>query len=202
MLLNGTSRGNRSDRALPLDLRLQAIASRIPTTKIDEVWVFPPLPDREIACEFVVLVCFDGAEERRRILTAHVDAEFPDPDSDELRWVQRIREQGTAPQRWLSDMPDRLLGRLADAGTPEIIEVGGTPEAWAEVVTRFSSNGNGNGHGGDNGTGNGEAPGRGVALGTAQVDSAIKREISFNTIVETESFVFEDGSDGSNPDLE
>ncbi|NIR42911.1 MAG: hypothetical protein GWN51_02175, partial [Gemmatimonadetes bacterium] len=49
--------------------------------------------------------------ERRRILTAQVDAEFTDPEGDELRWVQRVREQGTAPRRWLSDIPDRLLGR-------------------------------------------------------------------------------------------
>ncbi|NIR46001.1 MAG: hypothetical protein GWN99_16365 [Gemmatimonadetes bacterium] len=194
MLLKGMNRGSRSDRALPLDARLQAIASRIPTAKIDELWVFPPLPNREITSEFVVLVCFDGDEERRRILTAQMDAEFTDPDSDEVRWVQRVREQGTAPQRWLSDIPDRLLGRLADAGTPEIIEVGGAPEAWAEAVARFAD---GNGRGNGNGGGNGNGVKRGVALGTAQVDSALKREISFSTIIE--SSVFDDAPDHQQP---
>lgn len=184
MLLKQLSGQSRPDRSLPLDLRLQAIADNIPAASIDELWVFPPLPNRDVACEFVILVCFDGGEDRRRILTSHVDAEFADPESDEFEWVQRVREQGTAPQSLVSDIPDRLLGRLAEAGTPEIISVGGQAEAWEDALTRLAK-----------GVGNGNRSSAGVALGTAQVDSALKREISFSTVIESPSF--EHGSSGS-----
>ena len=191
MLLKRMSGQTRPDRALPLDLRLLAIADSIPAASIDELWVFPPLPDRDIACEFLVLVCFDGGQDRRRILTSHVDAEFADPESEEFELVQRVREQGTAPQRYISDIPDRLLGRLAEAGTPEVIEVGGRAEAWEAALAQLAD-GNGNGKG------NGNGAGLGVALGVAHVDSALKREISFVTIIESPSF--ESGPDGLYPE--
>ena len=187
MLLKGMSGQSRADRALPLDLRLRAIADRIPASSIDELWVFPPLPDREIACEFVVLICYDGGEDRRRILTVHVDARLPDPQSDEFEWVQYIREQGTAPQKWVADIPDRLLGRLAEAGVPEIIEVGGRPEAWQEVLERFgAADGDGAGNGSE------------LARGTPQVDIRVKPEISFSTVIE--SSCYGNGSDEADPE--
>ena len=191
MLLKRMSGQTRPDRALPLDLRLLAIADSIPAASIDELWVFPPLPDRDIACEFVVLVCFDGGQDRRRILTSHVDAEFADPESEEFELVQRVREQGTAPQRYISDIPDRLLCRLAEAGTPEVIEVGGRAEAWEAALAQLAD-------GSGNGNGNGNGAGLGVALGVAHVDSALKREISFVTIIESPSF--ESGPDGLYPE--
>lgn len=187
MLLKRMSGQTRPDRALPLDLRLLAIADSIPAASIDELWVFPPLPDRDIACEFVVLVCFDGGQDRRRILTSHVDAEFADPESEEFELVQRVREQGTAPQRYISDIPDRLLGRLAEAGTPEVIEVGGRAEAWEAALAQLAD-----------GNGNGKGNGNGAGLGVAHVDSALKREISFVTIIESPSF--ESGPDGLYPE--
>ncbi|MGD2154315.1 MAG: hypothetical protein PVG79_13675, partial [Gemmatimonadales bacterium] len=148
MLLKGVRGPARPDRVLPLGLRLRAIADKIPASNIDELWVFPPLPNRDLACEFIVLVCYDGGESRRRILTAHVDARFKDAESDEYEWVQRIREQGTTPQRWVAALPDRLLQRLADAGVPEVVRVGGQSEAWEEAVERLSDgNGSGNGSG-------------------------------------------------------
>ena len=177
MLQKRISGPSRPDRALPLDLRLQAISDNIPAAAIDELWVFPPLPDRDVACEFVILVCYDGGGDRRRILTSHVDAEFADPASDEFEWVQRVREQGTAPRSLVSDIPDRLLGRLAEAGTPQVIEVGGQMKAWEEALTRLA-----------NGNGNGNGAGSKIALGTAQIDVALKREVSFSTIIESPSF--------------
>jgi hypothetical protein len=172
MLLNGMRGRSRPDRALPLDLRLRAIADNVPTSNIDQLWVFPPLPNREVACEFLVLVCYDGGPDRRRILTAHVDAQFRDPESDQLEWVQRLREHGAAPQRWVAGIPDRLLQRLADAGVPEVIDVGGRPRVWEEAITRFAK---------DNGNGDGaELPGEGLG-----VDTRAQRIITFSTIIET-----------------
>ncbi len=179
MLLNRVVGSSRPDRALPLDLRLQAIADNIPTSTIDELWVFPPLPDRDSACEFLVLVCYDGGAERRRIVTAHVDAQPSDGGGEEYEWVQRLREHGTAPHQWVAGMPERLLQRLSEAGIPEVIEVGGQDEAWREAVERFANghgNGNGNGHGHGNGNGNSAA---------YHVDSRHLKAIAFSTINET-----------------
>lgn len=174
MLLNRVNGSSRPERALPIDRRLQAIADNIPTSLIDELWVFPPLPDREFASEFIVLVCFDGGDERRRILTAHVDAQRADPASEELQWVQRLREQGTAPHQWVTGMPERLLQRLTEAGIPEVVEVGGRTDLWEEAVERFARR---------NGNGNSNAI---SALGVpTRVDSQVQPAITFSTINET-----------------
>lgn len=174
MLLKGMSGSSKPERALPLDLRLQAIADNVPTSTIDEVWVFPPLPDRDIACEFLVLLCYDGGPDRRRVLTSHVDARRADPEAEEFEWVQRLREHGTAPHEWVSGMPDRLLHRLADAGTPEVIEVCGQAEVWDDVVKRMGErNGNGNGHG------------DAFLAESALIDSQATSRITFSTINET-----------------
>lgn len=181
MFLRGLSGSGRPDRALPLDLRLRAIADSIPASSIDELWVFPPLPSRDVACEFVVLLCYDGAEDRRRILTSHVDARPVDPEGDELEWVQRLREHGTAPHGWAAEIPDRLLQRLSDAGVPEVIEVGGESQKWEEAIARFA-NGHGNGARAPNGNGTGTASALGNGFGI--VDSRVIREISFRTVIE------------------
>ncbi len=177
MLLKGVRGPTRPDRVLPLDLRLRAIADNIPASNIDELWVFPPLPNRDLACEFIVLVCFDGGEDRRRILTSHVDAQFKDPESDEFEWVQRIREQGTTPHRWVADIPDRLLHRLADAGVPEVLQVGGESQAWEAAIERLT---NGNGSGNGSGNGNGADRDRSALL----IDSRVLPEVTFSTIIE------------------
>jgi hypothetical protein len=169
---------SRPDRALPLNLRLQAIADSIPTTIIDELWVFPPLPDRDGACEFLVLVCYDGGEDRRRIVTAHVDAQRSEGGGEDVEWVQRLREHGTAPHQVVAGMPERLLQRLSEAGIPEVIEVAGQEEAWSSAIEQFA-NGKGNGQANGNGDGN-------VSVGAAfPVDSRPVQAITFSTINET-----------------
>lgn len=170
MLLSRMGGSSRPDQVLPLNLRLQAIADNIPTAIIDELWVFPPLPDRDAACEFLVLVCYNGGDDRRRIVTVQVDAQRSENGGEEFEWVQRLREHGTAPHQWVAGMPERLLQRLSEAGIPEVIEVAGREEAWAGAIERFS-----------NGNGNGDA-GIGVAF---SVDSEHTPAITFSTINET-----------------
>ncbi len=182
MLVNGITGLSKPDRVLPLGLRLQAIADSVPTSLIDELWVFPPLPNRELACEFLVLICYDGGPERRRILTSHVDAHRADPDSEDFQWVQKLREHGTAPHDWVAGVPDRLLERLSEAGIPEVIEVGGLSEAWEQAVQRFS-NGNGNGNGNDQ-----------AVKGPNHIDNRLATVITFSTINETETAVSGDGA--------
>ncbi len=176
MLLNGTKSSSRPERAVPIDLRLRAIAENVPASDIDEVWVFPPLPNRDFACEFIVLLCYDGGEDRRRIVTSHVDAQFRDPESEEFEWVQRVREHGTAPQRWIAEMPDRLLGRLAESGTPAVFRVGGRDDALEETFQACAKSGNGNGNG------NGHSvldPNSAIGI-----DSRAEPVVTFSTIIE------------------
>ncbi|UCF20354.1 MAG: hypothetical protein JSU87_02805 [Gemmatimonadota bacterium] len=174
MLQKGVNGSSNADRALPLDLRLRAIAENVPASSVEEVWVFPPLPDRSIASEFIVLVCYNGGDDRRRILTCHVDAQLGESEGDELRWVQRVREQGTAPHSWVTGMPDRLLKRLSDAGVPEIVEIGGRSQAWEEAVARFAG-------------GAAEGAASGLAGGVPNVDIRVQPEISFSTVIELPS---------------
>lgn len=178
VLLNRVSGSSRPDRALPLNLRLQAIAENIPTEIIDELWVFPPLPDRDAACEFLVLVCYDGGEDRRRIVTAHVDAQRTESGGEDFEWIQRLREHGTAPHQWVAGMPERLLQRLSEAGIPEVIEVAGREDAWSGAVQRFAQS---NGNGQTNGNGNGSAE----ITAVFSVDSKCLQAITFSTINET-----------------
>ncbi len=98
-----------------------------------------------------------------------MDARRPNPEVDEFEWVQRLREHGTAPQSWVTGMPDRLLQRLSEAGVPEVIEVGGHQEAWREAIARFA-----------NGHGNGDVNGRGNGL----EQRGVTPEIVFSTIYE------------------
>ncbi len=146
-LLQGVDARRPPERDLPLEARLRAIADELSPTSIDELWVFPPLPSRDAGSEFILVTSFDGPE-RRRVLTAHVEPEFKDETSDEFTWVQRLRELGAVPQNWLESLPDGLLRRLAEAGIPQVLEIGGQLEAWEEAVTSIAS---ANGHGNSSG---------------------------------------------------
>jgi hypothetical protein len=170
-LLQGVDSRRSPDRDLPLAARLRALAEHHPPTSIDELWVFPPLQNRGAAGEFILVTSFEvlGAG-RRRVVTAHVEPEFKDEDGVEFVWVQRIVEVGAVRQEWLEALPDSLLGRFAEAGVPEVLEIGGRAEAWEEALTRFANeNGNGHQNGSAPPSGNGAAADSGHAA--VRVDS-------------------------------
>lgn len=56
--------------------------------------------------------------------------------------------------------------RSGTAGVPEVIDVGGRPEVWAEAIARFA-----------NGSGDGDG-------GPLLVDSRVQPQVTFNTIIE------------------
>ncbi len=150
-LLQGVDARRAPEQDLSLQARLEALAERVHPSNIDELWVFPPLPNRETASEFILVTGFEaGSDGHRHVITAHVEAEFVDEEGTEFCWVQRIEEVGPVPCEWLRSLPDSLLGRLAEAGVPEVVEIGGKLEAWEAVVSRFGGKveaGNGNGSG-------------------------------------------------------
>lgn len=159
--LNGNS---RPERSLPLDARLRAIGDHISPTQIAELWVFPPLPDRDATSEFLLLACYDGTD-RRRIVTAQLEARLADPEDEEYDWVLRLEEHGAAPEGWVAGIPDRLLRRLSEAGVPEVVEIGGQPERWADAIQRFAD-----------GDGASAAPGHGY------IDSVPAAKVVSNTL--------------------
>lgn len=163
-LLQGVESRRPAGRDLPLADRLRAIAEELPPTSIDELWVFPPLPSRDTGSEFILLTSFDGPT-RRRVITAHMEAAFEDEDGTEFVWVQRVHELGVVPQDWLESLPDGLLRRLAEAGVPHVVEVGGRLEVWAEALDHYAN-------GVEDGNGAGIRPH--LTNGTGHVDSPAK----------------------------
>jgi hypothetical protein len=87
--------------------------------------------------------------------------------------------QGTAPQRWVAAIPDRLLQRLAEAGVPEVVQVGGSSDVWEEAVERLA-NGNGSGNG------SGNRSGAGLEHSALLIDSSVLPEVTFSTIIEAD----------------
>lgn len=173
-------RRSNGDAVLPLDARLREIGDRLPPSQIDEIWIFPPLPDREFASEFIVLSCFE-APGRRRIVTAHVEAESEGSEEVPATWVQRLREHGVAPENWVPGIPDRLLERLSDAGVPRVFEIGGEPGRWTEALGELLGNGAANGA--VNGLGNGN--GNGAETAPGNVDSTASTKVTSRTPVES-----------------
>jgi hypothetical protein len=159
--------GRNGEPALPLDVRLRAIGERIEISEIDELWVFPPLPDRDGAAEFIVLSCYDGPG-RRRVVTAHVEPQRDEQAAEEpeITWVQRLHEHGAAPEDWVSGIPDRLLQRLSEAGVPRVVEIGGQPERWVEAIDGLTG---GNGAHGNATAADGRAPNRVDSAGPAGI---------------------------------
>jgi hypothetical protein len=141
---------NRVNRRLkpPLDLdaRLRAVQQELGGA-VDQVWVFTPLAHQDPACEFVLLSCFDGAPDRRRVVVARLCLEPLDEEGHDVRWVQRLEVQGTAPRDVVPRLADRLSRRVGQATTPVVVEIAGAPERWQEFLRALAGNGaNANGH--------------------------------------------------------
>lgn len=137
----------KPDRRLrpTLDLggRLKAAGDELGASAVDEVWIFPPLPNQEPPTEFVMLSCFDGAPERRRVVVARLTLEPLDEEGDEVRWVQKLEEHGTAPQDVIPRLAERLLRRAGDSNAPLVAEIRGAPERWSDFLGHVTNGTNG-----------------------------------------------------------
>lgn len=142
---------------MELDARLRAVHEELGAAVVDRVWVFSPLSHQDPAAEFVLLSCFDGAPERRRVIVARLILEPLDEEGHEVRWVQKLEAYGTAPRDVVPRMAERLSRRAGDPSAPRVAEIGGSADRW-EAFLRELANGRGNaaypnGDGGGNGRG-------------------------------------------------
>lgn len=145
---------NRVNRRLKppmeLDVRLRAVHEELGATAVDQVWVFTPLPHQDPASEFVLLSCYDGAPDRRRVVVARLCLEALDEEGHDVRWIQRLEVHGTAPRDAIPRLAERLSRRAGDPTTPVVAEIGGLPDRWEAFLRdllRAEANGNGNANG-------------------------------------------------------
>lgn len=147
---------------LELDARLRAVHEELGAA-VDQVWVFTPLAHQDPASEFVLLSCYDGAPDRRRVVVARLCLEPLDEEGHEVRWVQRLEVQGTAPRDVVPRLVERLSRRVGEPTTPVVAEIAGAPERWEKFLTEIAGHAaNGNGQGA-NGHRNGHTNGNGAS---------------------------------------
>ncbi|MGH7545553.1 MAG: hypothetical protein ACREKI_05155 [Gemmatimonadota bacterium] len=142
---------NRVNRRLKppmeLDARLRAVLAELGATAVDQVWIFTALPHQDPASEFVLLSCYDGAADRRRVVVARLCLEPLADDAHEVRWVQRLEAHGTAPRDAIPRLAERLSRRAGDPTAPVVGEIGGVPDRWeAFLRDLLRTEPNGNGH--------------------------------------------------------
>lgn len=125
---------------LDLDARLRAVHDELGPA-VDRVWVFTPLAHQDPASEFVLLSCFDGAPDRRRVVVARLCLEPVDEEGHEVRWVQRLEVHGTAPCDVVPRLAERLLRRVGEPATPVVAEIAGAPERWEAFLRELAGNG-------------------------------------------------------------
>lgn len=136
---------------MELDARLRAVHAELGAAAVDQVWVFTSLPHQDPASEFVLLSCYDGAPDRRRVVVARLCLESLDDEGHEVRWIQRLEAHGTAPRDAIPRLAERLSRRAGDPAAPVVGAIGGDPDRWEAFVRdllRAESNGNGHGNGG------------------------------------------------------
>lgn len=111
---------------------LRSVVDRISVAEIDRVWVFPPLTSGRRERGLVVVACYDGDGESRRIVTVAYAGELTSAGvSVETTHV----EEGIAP----SDRLDRVIAGVVsrsemELGGPRDVEVGGDPRAMEDLV--------------------------------------------------------------------
>lgn len=141
--------------------RLRELEEEVPPTEIGELWVFPPLEEREGSREFVLFTRY-GDNGTRRLYSARVPPsdgeggrELPGPlghtreperemanrengDGQAEAEVpeQRITEHGAMPVGRLPGLVQRFRRRLDDGGAPVHLEIGGERARWVEAVGR------------------------------------------------------------------
>lgn len=116
---------------------LHAIPSRNPIEAIDRIWIFPPRhhQTRESGLFVLALIPYTPAAEGVRTLcTIRYHCET---DKGRMRRSETITEEGSAPAERIDKVIAGVLRRDAEPGEPWLLEVGGSPERWAEIVANL-----------------------------------------------------------------
>ncbi len=103
------------------------VASRVAPPVIEEIWIFPPLPDLEESSEFVV---FTRREEdgRLRLYTARPRARAADPDAEE------VTAHGAVPPDRVPRLLARFQRRVGTEHEPVHVALGGSERRWRALV--------------------------------------------------------------------
>ncbi len=113
---------------------LQKMARRLGDSKIDRLWVFPPLINGRRERGLVAASCFaeDGA---RRLYTAPY---FAERTGTSLTVEGGITEEGQAPSDRLPRVMQGVVRRSEiELGEPRTVEIGGDPEKLRALLDEF-----------------------------------------------------------------
>lgn len=138
--------------------RLRAVGRAVAPEEIGELWIFPPLSERESSAEFL-LFTRRLEEGRRRVYSARAaaradggpeDGRGPGGDGTGARVRgdggaedaaprnggpgQRITEHGSVPSGRVHRLVDRFRRRLEDGGEPLHVVIEGRRERWSSLL--------------------------------------------------------------------
>lgn len=117
---------------------LHAIPSRTPIEAIDRIWIFPPRHHQTRESGLFVLATnpyTPAAEGVRTLCTIRYQAEAN--KQGRIRRTETTTEEGSAPAERIDKVIAGVLRRDAEPGEPWLLEVGGSPERWAEVIAEL-----------------------------------------------------------------
>jgi hypothetical protein len=116
---------------------LAAAADRVPSERIDQVWVFPPHPRGAKESGLAVLAAYAGEPDdpRRTIFTVQYEAESV---KGLVKRVDVVLEEGTVPRDRLDRLVDGIVRRLGGGlETPDIRDLAGSAESWAALLAEL-----------------------------------------------------------------
>ncbi len=116
---------------------LAAAGARLPSERVDRVWLFPPRQTGEKETGLAVLAVFPeedgGSADRRGVWTLGYEAERL--KGGKTQRTDSLVEQAVAPAGRVERVIEGVLRRLGtDTEVPATFEVEGDPARWAELL--------------------------------------------------------------------
>lgn len=119
-----------------LQALLLALAERVPVERMDQLWIFPPRQAKRTETGLVVAAAFNGADDRRRVVTGRYVARKQDKGPDQIEQI--FLEHAVAPADRIPTVIDGVVRRLDDdlaAIPPRHERIGGEVQEWERVLS-------------------------------------------------------------------
>ena len=123
-----------------LGAALASVAGRIPSARVEQVWLFPPrrVGAKESGLAVLVVTSGDDADPGRTIWTVRYDAETGRGGKTES--AHALEEQGTVPPDRVGRIVDGVVRRLeAESDAPDVRELAGDPTAWRALLAELGT---------------------------------------------------------------